>query len=232
MSVRCAPRLLSGSRVRANTRSSGASQTPSGRFWARFCLGTTARGRWEDRRMFLSFAYLAFCAVLELLVGRRRNEFAKDVELMVLRHQLVVLGRQAARPSLRPAASCPSRCACSGAAAEEATRVRRDAADAAALAQGAGSAQVGAAATKPGPPAGQRPRASARAPARTREPALGLPADRRRTAEARHACVAEHGAPAAPRSWSATGAERGRPELARLPPPASRQHARLRLLHG
>jgi putative transposase len=53
--------------------------------------------------MFLSFAYLAFCAVLELLVGRRRNEFAKDVELMVLRHQLLVLGRQAARPSLRPA---------------------------------------------------------------------------------------------------------------------------------
>jgi transposase len=53
--------------------------------------------------MFLSFAYLAFCAVLKLLVGRRRNEFAKDVELMVLRHQLLVLGRQAARPSLRPA---------------------------------------------------------------------------------------------------------------------------------
>jgi len=53
--------------------------------------------------MFLSFAYLAFSAVLKLLVGRRRNEFAKDVELLVLRHQLVVLGRRAARPSLRPA---------------------------------------------------------------------------------------------------------------------------------
>jgi hypothetical protein len=31
------------------------------------------------------------------------GEFAKDVALMVLRHQLVVLGRQAGRPSLRPA---------------------------------------------------------------------------------------------------------------------------------
>jgi putative transposase len=41
--------------------------------------------------------------VLKLLLGRRRSEFAKDVELMVLRHQLVVLGRQAGRPSLRPA---------------------------------------------------------------------------------------------------------------------------------
>jgi putative transposase len=41
--------------------------------------------------------------LLRLLAARRRDDFAKDVELLVLRHQLGVLRRQTNRPKLRPA---------------------------------------------------------------------------------------------------------------------------------
>ena len=53
--------------------------------------------------MLLSFVYLAFSALLQLLMGGRRSEFTKDVELLVLRHQLLVLRRQQPRPALRAA---------------------------------------------------------------------------------------------------------------------------------
>jgi len=50
-----------------------------------------------------SFLYLAFRALLGALVRSRRGLDVKDVELLVLRHELEVLRRQVARPHLRAA---------------------------------------------------------------------------------------------------------------------------------
>jgi putative transposase len=53
--------------------------------------------------MLFSFIYLVFVSLLKLLVGSRRPAQVKDLELIVLRHQIEVLGRQVQRPRLRPA---------------------------------------------------------------------------------------------------------------------------------
>jgi hypothetical protein len=53
--------------------------------------------------MVLSFLYLAFRALLAALVRSRRGLDAKDIEVIVLRHELEVLRRQVERPKLRPA---------------------------------------------------------------------------------------------------------------------------------
>jgi len=158
--------------------------------------------------MFLSFAYLAFLAVLRLLVGGRSSEFAKDVELLVLRHQLVVLERHQRCPSLRPPIA-PSLPRCAGPAAATPTRLDRDATNASALASGTRASQVDAAAAGRGPPARRWSGARARAALRTREPGLGLPAHRRGVAEARSEPSVDPGhsrAPAAGRSSSSRSA--------------------------
>jgi putative transposase len=49
------------------------------------------------------FAYLTLCRSIQLLVLLARGDAAKDLEILVLRHQLAVLCRQTARPRLKPA---------------------------------------------------------------------------------------------------------------------------------
>jgi hypothetical protein len=51
----------------------------------------------------LSFAYWAVRRLFELLVLFGRSERAKEVEILVLRHELLVLRRQLGRPRLRSA---------------------------------------------------------------------------------------------------------------------------------
>jgi putative transposase len=48
-------------------------------------------------------AYLLLCRSIQLLALLARSEAAKDLEILVLRHQLTVLRRQVPRPKLQPA---------------------------------------------------------------------------------------------------------------------------------
>ena len=66
-------------------------------------IGVSSR-RHAARRiggMAFSFLYLAVRALLGALVRRRRGLHVKDIELLVLRHELEILRRQVAQPKLR-----------------------------------------------------------------------------------------------------------------------------------
>jgi putative transposase len=57
----------------------------------------------RSRGVVLSFLYWLSRRLLELLVLRMRSERVKEIEILVLRHQLRLLERQVARPQLCPA---------------------------------------------------------------------------------------------------------------------------------
>jgi putative transposase len=53
----------------------------------------------------LKLAYLVLCRSVQLLTLLARGDAAKDLEILVLRHQLTVLRRNTPRPRLEPAAA-------------------------------------------------------------------------------------------------------------------------------
>src|SRR5437667_448493 len=59
--------------------------------------------------MAFSLLYLAVRALLGALLRSRRGLHVKDIELLVLRHELKILRRQVARPRLAPARLVPAR---------------------------------------------------------------------------------------------------------------------------
>jgi putative transposase len=57
----------------------------------------------EGHLVLPKLAYLALCRTIRLLTLLSRGDAAKDLEILVLRHQLAVLRRQVPRPRLEPA---------------------------------------------------------------------------------------------------------------------------------
>jgi putative transposase len=55
------------------------------------------------RGVVVCFLYWSLRRLLELVVLRRRSEREKEIEILLLRHQLRVLQRQVARPELTQA---------------------------------------------------------------------------------------------------------------------------------
>ena len=53
--------------------------------------------------MLPKLTYLMLCRSIQLLVLLARGDAAKDLEILVRRHQLTVLRRQVSRPKLEPA---------------------------------------------------------------------------------------------------------------------------------
>jgi Integrase core domain. len=53
--------------------------------------------------LLISFLYLALRRLIELVALRPRSSRFKELEIVVLRHELTILRRQVSRPSLRPA---------------------------------------------------------------------------------------------------------------------------------
>jgi hypothetical protein len=59
--------------------------------------------------LFWSLGYLALRCLLQLALLRTRSEDFKELEIVVLRHELSVLRRQTSRPQLWPGRPAPAR---------------------------------------------------------------------------------------------------------------------------
>src|SRR6266542_3508158 len=150
--------------------------------------------------MLSKLAYLTLCRSIRLLAQLGRGDASKDLEILVLRHQLSVLRRQIPRPRLEPADRALL-AAVSRVLPEAAGRRRVD------LPSWTGTTAIGS-----GGPAADRPPGQG-------EPTLGLPAHPRGAPPAWCAGLGHHDPHDAAPSWLGPDAAADGHHLAGVPPP-------------
>jgi hypothetical protein len=177
-----------------------------------------------------SFVYVALCRLLQLVVLLCRSERSKELEILVLRHELAILRRQPRRAAVRPVDRAISRRSPGryrGAPGQTCRCARRR------CCAGTGSWSGGAGRLRTDARGDRRSIAASRRSSFdcTRQPAVGLPANRRRTARPWHLRLGDLGADDPGPARCAAGAAARRALLARLSSPARGDDARLRFLH-
>ena len=137
--------------------------------------------------MLSKLAYLTLCRSIQLLVLLARTDAVKDLEILVLRHQLTVLRRQVARPRLQPADRALLACVSRVLPQLPLVVLLCAARDAPALAPTARRRRLDLSQPQTWPTAARPRDPTAHHPPGQGEPALGLPAHPRRAAAPRHA---------------------------------------------
>jgi hypothetical protein len=194
-------------------------------------VGSPSRRHRGASFLLWSLCYLVLRRVLQLAALRFRSEEFKELEIVVLRHELAVLQRQVARLELRPAdrvflaaaSRLLPRTSWRSFVVTPTTLLRWHRRLAARRWTYPG--RVGR------PPIHDELRELVLRLG-PRESALGLPADRRRAARAGHCGLGHHRTRAPQEGGSRAGRQACRPLLARVSPRAGAQHPCRRLLHG
>jgi hypothetical protein len=121
-------------------------------------------------------AYLTLYRSIQALALLARGDATKDLEILVLRHQLSVLRRQIPRPRLEPTDRALLAAVSRALPPNSLVLLLRQARDAAALAPTARRGRVDLPAPWPGTTAARPRRPAADHPLSHREPSVGLPA--------------------------------------------------------
>jgi hypothetical protein len=173
-----------------------------------------------------SFVYLAVRNVFALVLLLGRSDRSRELEILVLCHELAVLQRQSRRPRPVRADRALLGMLSRVLPAPGMGSLLGQAGDVAALASGTRGAPLDVPAPAPRPATVGAAAARADRPVRAGEPALGLAAHRRRAQAPRPGGLTDHGAQGAGRCWHSTGARARTAVVAVVSAPAGREHAR------